>query len=84
MKLWVMCDRTKYRLPILVEDSAATLAKKAGVSESTVRSVAFRVMTGEFENGRFECVDIGEMEDDYCDLHRRGNNSGTWRTSCGY
>ena len=62
MKLWILYDDSPARLPLWVADSAVELAKLTGRSEATVRSVASRVKTGEFSNGRFASVEVEEGE----------------------
>ena len=40
--LWMAVTADEYELPLAVEDTAAALARRLGVSENTVRTVAYR------------------------------------------
>lgn len=40
--LWMAVTADEYKLPLIVEDTAAALAKRLGVSENTVRVVEYR------------------------------------------
>lgn len=40
--LWLAVTANEYELPLAVEDTAAALARRLGVSENTVRTVEYR------------------------------------------
>ncbi len=40
--LWMAVTADEYELPLIVEDTAAALARRLGVSENTVRTVEYR------------------------------------------
>ena len=40
--LWMAVTADEYELPLAVEDTAAALARRLGVSENTVRAVEYR------------------------------------------
>lgn len=40
--LWMAVTADEYELPLAVEDTAAALARRLGVSENTVRTVEYR------------------------------------------
>lgn len=40
--LWMAVTADEYKLPLIVEDTAAALARRLGVSEDTVRVVEYR------------------------------------------
>lgn len=40
--LWVMTTADKYEFPLCVERTAGELARKTGLSEGAVRSIAYR------------------------------------------
>lgn len=40
--LWLAVTADEYELPLAVEDTAAALARRLGVSENTVRTVEYR------------------------------------------
>lgn len=40
--LWMAVTADEYELPMAVEDTAAALARRLGVSENTVRTVEYR------------------------------------------
>ena len=40
--LWLAVTADEYELPLVVEDTAAALARRLGVSENTVRAVEYR------------------------------------------
>ena len=40
--LWMAVTADEYELPLAVEDTAAALARRLGVSENTVRTVKYR------------------------------------------
>ena len=40
--LWMAVTADEYKLPLIVEDTAAALARRLGVSENTVRTVEYR------------------------------------------
>ena len=40
--LWMAVTADEYELPLAVEDTAAALARRLGVSENTVRTVDYR------------------------------------------
>ena len=40
--LWMAVTADEYELPLAVEDTAAELARRLGVSENTVRTVEYR------------------------------------------
>ena len=40
--LWMAVTADEYELPLIVEDTAAALARRLGVSEDTVRVVEYR------------------------------------------
>lgn len=40
--LWMAVTADEYELPLVVEDTAAALARRLGVSENTVRTVEYR------------------------------------------
>ena len=64
MKIWVMYDNSRARLPVLVTDTAVELAKIAGVSVHSIRSTACRVKSGECTSGRYAVVDVDWEESD--------------------
>ena len=39
---WLAVTADEYELPLVVEDTAAALARRLGVSENTVRAVEYR------------------------------------------
>lgn len=39
---WLAVTADEYELPLVVEDTAAALARRLGVSENTVRTVEYR------------------------------------------
>ena len=76
MKLWIYTDGTPESLPIYVEDSAVTLAKRCGVTPETVRKAAWNFRKGYWKTSRFEVVEIErESDDEDNDLFRRRNHS---------
>ena len=40
--LWMAVTADEYELPLVIEDTAAALARRLGVSENTVRTVEYR------------------------------------------
>lgn len=60
MKLWMYVDKLSF--PIEVADSCRELAERLGVNPMTIRTIAHRTSTGEFKNGKYVCVDVGEDE----------------------
>ena len=40
--LWLAVTADEYELPLVVEDTAAALARRLGISENTVRVVEYR------------------------------------------
>ena len=40
--LWLAVTANEYELPLAVEDTAAALARRLGVSENTVRTMEYR------------------------------------------
>lgn len=40
--LWMAVTADEYELPLIVEDTAAALARRLGISENTVRVVEYR------------------------------------------
>ena len=40
--LWLAVTADEYELPLVIEDTAAALARRLGVSENTVRTVEYR------------------------------------------
>ena len=40
--LWMAVTADEYELPLVIEDTAAALARRLGVSENTVRVVEYR------------------------------------------
>ena len=40
--LWLAVTANEYELPLVIEDTAAALARRLGVSENTVRTVEYR------------------------------------------
>ena len=40
--LWMAVTADEYELPLIVEDTAAALARRLGVSEDTVRVIEYR------------------------------------------
>ena len=40
--LWMAVTADEYELPLVIEDTAAALARRLGVSENTVRTVDYR------------------------------------------
>ena len=40
--LWLAVTADEYELPLVIEDPAAALARRLGVSENTVRTVEYR------------------------------------------
>ena len=54
--LWMAVTADEYELPLAVEDTAAALARRLGVSENTVRTVEYRG-----KNERYRRTKIGPM-----------------------
>lgn len=40
--LWMAVTADEYELPLVIEDTAAALARRLGVSENTVRTMEYR------------------------------------------
>lgn len=40
--LWMAVTADEYELPLIVEDTAAALARRLGISEDTVRAMEYR------------------------------------------
>lgn len=70
MTVWIMYDDSRARLPIAMADSSMGLALKTGANVKTIRSIASRQKHGIIQSGRFACVELGDDDDDYHDLHR--------------
>lgn len=58
MVLWLELSRDKYELPLIVADSAAELARKAGVKPNTVFQYIFRYRNGLIKYERFCKVEV--------------------------
>ena len=67
--LWLAVTADGYELPLIVEDTAAALARRLGVSEDTVRVMEYR--------GKMKCTE--EREKDRCRALEPGTRSGKWR-----
>lgn len=52
----------KMSFPIVVADSCRELADKVGANPVTVRTIAYRTAKGEYLNGKYVCIDVGEDE----------------------
>ena len=66
---WLAVTADEYELPLAVEDTAAALARRLGVSEDTVRVMEYR--------GKMKCTE--EREKDRCRALEPGTRSGKWR-----
>lgn len=60
-KIWIMYDRTEFRLPLVIADSASELSMLTGERLTNIRSTASKLAAGKQKTGRFACV---EVEDD--------------------
>lgn len=58
--LWMAVTADKYELPLIVEESAAALAAKCGVTPGTVKSAAFRESDGRINGFKYVKVLKGE------------------------
>ena len=63
-KLYLLVSDDKYRLPLIVADSAKELARLAGTTISTVYTALWRCQHGERINSRYEVVEIDEVGDE--------------------
>ena len=57
-KLWIYTDGTEYSLPLMVCDSSVELAKKLGITDSTVRKRAYNQKISKSRDLRIEVVDL--------------------------
>lgn len=57
-KLYLYVTDDRYELPIFVEDSAAELAKKLGISTNTVYSSISHEKNGNVHRSRFKSVEV--------------------------
>lgn len=62
MKMWMALERNKYKFPICVAPTSAELAKKMGVSETTIRNAASKKYDDPWQEGRYIRVDFDEGE----------------------
>lgn len=67
--LWLAVTADEYELPLVIEDTAAALARRLGVSENTVRTVEYR--------GKKKGTE--KREKDRCRALEPGTRSGKWR-----
>ena len=72
MKLWIYTDGTELSYPIYIEKSSTILARKCGVTSSTVRRAAWAFKNGSHKTSRYEVVEVEEDEDN--DILPRGDN----------
>lgn len=67
--LWLMVTRDELELPMIVEESAEELAKKAGVSVESVLTGAWKYETGKIKFSRYRRIEVDDdAEADGCAL----------------
>lgn len=69
MTVWILYDKSRAQLPIAMASSSAELALKTGLNLNTIRSAASKLKHGAIKNARVACVELGDDDDDYHDLH---------------
>lgn len=63
MKVWMALGERPYRFPIAMADSAPELARVTGAKVETIRSIAARVKSGKWKDGKYVCVEIGDLDE---------------------